>query len=322
MHNKHPMKISDKGEFFLKEYFVQQPISFSYAGQVIRLMSDEDNLSKFEKLKVEENTVSETGILRIETVNDNEQKRLLAIDIKNLLSIALGRRIIFDRQKYWTGNSFESEEKAMANSPDQGDQIVPDFEISNYLQSTLSFWTKCSKEEKDDIFTITDYLNQTKNDFVEDRILRTVQAWECAANYWVSEVELTDDLKDLRERIKETYSKWKSDKKYTDKDGELGQRLTGPLDQEKLMLRLYKLIKESGLLTDKIGLNLKRLKHLRDLVAHTGRIDISGAEAIDYLMPGVRGLQLILLRRIGYHGLVNGIKNHWRTIDKLDEYFA
>jgi hypothetical protein len=72
------MKIGDKGEFFLKEYFVNQPIAFSYAGQVIRLMANEDNLSKFEKLKIDANTVSETGILRIETGSDNEQKRLLA----------------------------------------------------------------------------------------------------------------------------------------------------------------------------------------------------------------------------------------------------
>lgn len=82
-------------------------------------------------LKIDENTVSETGILRIEDVNDNEQKRLLAIDIKNLFLIALGRRIIFDRQEYWIGNLVEIEEKAMANSPNQGDKIVPDFEISN-----------------------------------------------------------------------------------------------------------------------------------------------------------------------------------------------
>jgi hypothetical protein len=263
------MKMSDKGEFLLKEYFVKQSIVFTYTGQVIHLLSNEDNISKFEKLKIDEDTVSETGILRIEAANDNEQKRLLAIDIKNLLSIALGRRIIFDRQKYWTGDSVEIEEKAMASSPNQGDQIVPDFEISRYLQSTLPFWTKCSKTEKDDIFTITDYLNQTKNDFVEDRILRTVQAWECAANYWVGEVQLTDDLKDLRERIKQIYRQWKADKGYADKDGELGQRLTGPLDQEKLMLRLDKLVKESGLVTDKIGLNLKRLKDLRETWLHT-----------------------------------------------------
>jgi hypothetical protein len=98
--------------------------------------------------------------------------------------------------------------------------------------------------------------------------------------------------------------------------------LTGPLDQEKLMMRLDKLVKDCGLLTEKIGLNLKGLKDLRDKVAHTGRIKITGAEAIEYLMPGVRGLQLILLRRLGYNGLINGIKNNWRTIDKIDEYFV
>jgi hypothetical protein len=313
--------MSKKGEFFLKGYFVKQSISFEYIGQVVQLVRNEENVVRFEELKTEEDTVSETGVLRIDSINHNEQKHELAINIKNLLSIALGQRIIFDRQRYWTGNTFTSEERVMANSPNRGDQIVPDFEIENYLQSTLPFWTKCTKKEKDEIFIVTDYLNQTKNDFIEDRILRTVQAWECAANYWVSELELTDDLKDLKERVKRTYKQWKIDKEYIDKDGELGQRLTGPLDQQKLMLRLDKLTKDCGLSTDKIGLNLRRLKDLRDLVAHTGQINMSGAEAIDHLMPGVRALQLILLRRLGYRGLVNGIKNNWRTFNEIDEYF-
>src|SRR5688572_6676374 len=147
--------MSDKGEFLLKGYFVNQSISFNYMGQDIQLVTNKENVAKLEKLKIEEDTVSETGILQIVAVDDNEEKRSLAIDIKNLLSIALGRRVIFDRQKYWTGNNFETEERIMANSPNLGEQIVPDFELANYLQSTLPSWTNYSKKEKDDIFTIT-----------------------------------------------------------------------------------------------------------------------------------------------------------------------
>jgi hypothetical protein len=314
--------MNDKGEFLLKGYFVRQSLTFDYNGQVIQLETIDENVKKLEKLRTEEDTVLETGVLQIQSPNGREEKRALAIDIKNLLSIALGRRIIFDRQKYWTGDTFDAEERPMSNNSNQGDQIVPDFEIENYLQSTLPLWTKYSKNEKDDIFTITDYLNQTRHDFIEDRILRTVQAWECAANYWVKEIELSNELKDLRGRIKQAFKQWKNDKQYIDAEGEMGKRLTGPLDQEKLMMRLDKLVKDCGLVTEKIGLNLKGLKDLRDKVAHTGRINITGAEAIEHLMPGVRGLQLILLRRLGYNGLVNGIKNNWRTIDKIDEYFV
>ena len=78
--------------------------------------------------------------------------------------------------------------------------------------------------------------------------------------------------------------------------------MISPLDQEKLMLRLDKLIGQSGLRVEKIGLNLHMLKTLRDQVAHTGRIKIKGDDAIKYLQPGINGLQLILLRRLGYEG--------------------
>jgi hypothetical protein len=111
-------------------------------------------------------------------------------------------------------------------------------------------------------------------------------------------------LKDLRVKIKETYKKWKTETGYKDKDGELGKRLTSPLDQEKLLIRLDKLVNESLLNPDKIDLDLKKLKDLRDLVAHTGRINIPGTDAIYLLQTGITGLQLILLKRLGYTGQV------------------
>ena len=48
---------------------------------------------------------------------------------------------------------------------------------------------------------------------------------------------------------------------------------------------------------------------------------MTGEEAIKLLEPGVKGLQLILLKKLGYDGLINDSKNNWRTMDKLDLYF-
>ena len=117
------------------------------------------------------------------------------------------------------------------------------------------------------------------------------------------------------------YRDWKNDRNYNDPDGELGKRLTAPLDQEKLMLRLERLLTDSGLNNNKIKLDLKVLKNLRDQVAHTGRIKINGSEAIKYLQPGIRGLQLIILRRLGFDGRVNVEKDGWSTIEDIKEYF-
>jgi hypothetical protein len=93
-----------------------------------------------------------------------------------LLSIGLGKRVIFDRQVYWINEQSEQVDKEMSKNENQGEQIIPDIEIAKYLEQVLPAWTALSKPEKDDIFTITDYLNQTQHDFIEDRILRTVQA--------------------------------------------------------------------------------------------------------------------------------------------------
>ena len=106
-----------------------------------------------------------------------------------------------------------------------------------------------------------------------------------------------------------------------DKDGELGKRLTSSLDQEKLMLRLEILIKDSGLKVSTLNLDLKRLKNLRDKVAHTGRINVVGQDVFELLQSGVKGLQLILLKRLEYDGLVNDAKDNWRTMENISNYF-
>lgn len=312
----------DKGEFLLKSYSTKNDIEFSFNGHAIKLIPNSDNAKRLNKLTTELAFASETSSLTIDGPADKDKLRDVAVDIKNLLSIAIGKRVTFDRQIYWTGQDSSPVEMQMSKNENEGEQIIPDFEIARYLTTTLPTWTKLSKEQKNDIFTITDYLNQTRHDFIEDRILRTVQAWECSAFNWTQEPDLPNDLIDLREKIKATYRTWKNEKNYNDINGELGTRLTTPLDQEKLMLRLERLIKDSGLNTSKIKLDLKVLKDLRDQVAHTGRIKIKGSEAIKYLQPGINGLQLIILRRLGFDGKVNGEKDRWATIEDIKEYFV
>jgi hypothetical protein len=312
----------DKGEFFLKNYSTKKDIEFSFNGHQIKLISNSDNSERLTKLTAELELASETSSIIIDGPAEKEKLLDVAVDVKNLLSIAIGKRVTFDRQIYWTGQDRSLVEMEMSKNENEGEQIIPDFEIAKYLTATLPTWTRLSKEQKNDIFIITDYLNQTRHDFIEDRILRTIQAWECSAFNWTQEPDLPNDLIDLREKIKATYRAWKNEKNYNDINGELGTRLIIPLDQEKLMLRLERLIKDSGLNTSKIKLDLKVLKDLRDQVAHTGRIKIKGSEAIKYLQPGINGLQLIILRRLGFDGMVKGEKDGWATIENIKEYFV
>ena len=311
----------DKGEFFLKGYSYLRPISFQFNGNNIQLIADKNKLDLFLGLEKELECSSETGLLTI--TGSIEKDRLLdyALDIKKLLSFATGKSVIFDRQSFWTGETVESEEREMSINVNEGEQIIPDDELENFLFSTLPVWINLSKKEKDYIFIFMDYLNQTKHGYIEDRILRTVQAWESAARYWVPDIELNTELEELRSIIKSNYQKWKRDNSYEDKDGQLGRRITRSIDDENLILRLQKLIKTKGLNANMINLDLRELKNLRDMVAHTGRINIKGEKAMNYLKPGIMGLQLIILKRLGYIGLVNGEINSWTTRKKIAEYF-
>jgi hypothetical protein len=316
------MMTADKGDFFLKGYKNDKPIEFKFNGNTINIFTDLERQEEFETAKEKLNEIAETSTLTISGSGDKEAFLIIAVDIKNLLSIAVGKRVLFDRQRYWKVDICEFVERKMTKNDNEGKIIIPEFRLGKFLEETLPVWSNYSKSEKDNLCAIVNYLNQTSLDYIEDRILRTVQAWECYGHYFIEGTELSDELKELKTRIKETYKAWKKDFSYNDNNGELGNRLSISLDQEKLLLKLNKAIEQSGLLTDKINLNLRELKNLRDQVAHTGRISITGPDAYQFLKAGVKGLQLIILKKLGYSGLVYGEKDGWRTIDKIDIYFG
>jgi hypothetical protein len=68
------------------------------------------------------------------------------------------------------------------------------------------------------------------------------------------------------------------------------------------------------------GLNLRELKRLRDQVAHTGRIEIKGTEAIHIITPAITGLQIIILRFLGYSGKIISGKENCRTFDYITDF--
>jgi hypothetical protein len=43
---------------------------------------------------------------------------------------------------------------------------------------------------------------------------------------------------------------------------------------------------------------------------------------VKYLLPGIKGLQLILLKRLGYEGKINSDKDGWHIVDDIRNYFV
>lgn len=311
-----------KADFLLRDYDYATKIVLEVEELTIKIEKNTDVQLQYQSCKDEIDFLAQNTVMSIAGPETKEDFRGIAIDIKNLLSMALGKRITFDQQNYFTDDGTEElETKEMARSLNEGQQIVPDFQLGKFLNDTLPVWRQFSKETKDQFFVVTDYLNQTKHDFIEDRILRAVQGWECAAGFWEPEVPLNPQMSQLKSKLTETLKIWKRESNYIDTNGELGSRLTLALDQEKLITRLENLLTNSGLKSDVLSLDLRKLKGWRDMVAHKGRINAKGADVVHDLIVGVSALQLIILQRIGYKGLVKGEANGWRTIKPMSDYF-
>ncbi len=313
--------IKDKGNFFLIGYTGEYPFDFIIDNYKIHLSSDKEKIDYLKILSDKIGQASPTGILTIQKRTDQENLLNKAQDIKNLLSLALGKSIIFNRQEYWENDKSIIILREMSKNNNEGKQIIPDHMINKFLEETLPNWSRLEKKNKDEIFVIIDYLNQTKNGFIADRILRTTQAWECACNNWTEEIQLDDELEKFKKQIYLNYENWKTETTYIDIDGDLKNRLSSAFFQEKLISRLNLLVETHKLNKENIDLNLRKLKSLRDQVVHSGRITIPGKEAIKYLNPGIMGLQLIILKRLGYKGLVNGVENGWKTTKNISYYF-
>jgi len=258
-------------------------------------------------------STDEKVYLSIEGVTSLEDFLDKAQAVKNLLSLALGKRIIFNKQLYYQKDEIEFVSREMAAPINEGPQIIPDARIGKYLQQVYAKYSTFSKEDRDQFFTCTDYLNQTKNGFIEDRVLHTAIAWESFADYLKQSSILPPNLLELRLLLKESIGDWRNSNPNNDPKGELGSRILAAVDREKLMDKLINLASHFNLDYNLLGIDFYKLKELRDLVAHTGRISITGAEAYHIMNPAIRGLQIILLTWLDYSGLVYSSRNGWKT---------
>lgn len=324
-----------KTEFHLKNNSFSDKIDSSLNDEKIFFDFNFKKNEEINTIKIDLDSKSETGFLEIFNEKNHEKSKNLATDITQLLSFALGLNIVFEKYIHNCQGQSETFNQKKVFICDRGQEIIPKDRIKQFLKKTLPIYSNLSDIEKNEIFVITNYLNQTSNSYIEDRILRMAQAWECAAKYWVKEkIVLSDELLDLREKIKDVFKIWKQEKNYQDTNEELCKKILNSLDEETNLIKLNKLISTHKLKIDEINLDLKKIKKLRDCVAHEGKITksrISAKEAIFILLSGIQGLQLIVLKRLGYDDFVNGTQDNgidefgnrdrWHRTDKLAFYF-
>jgi hypothetical protein len=308
--------MKDKAIFVFSNLELESEIRFLFGAHTFKItksVTDAEGLVGLDK--------NETVFLSIEGLLNKEDFLEMAQNVKNLLSLAVGKRITFNKQYYFDNKEIEAVSREMAAPINEGQPIIPNSRLEKYLTQAFLKYSGFSKEDKDQFFACTDYLNQTKNGFVEDRILHVAIAWESLAEHLKINSELPPNLLELRSLIKSTLTGWRAKNTNNDPKGDLGSRILTSVNREKLLDKLLNLAAQFNLNFKLLNLDFYKLKELRDSVAHTGRMSITGSEAYQIMEPAIRGLQIILLTWIGYSGLINSHKDGWKTIEPINTFF-
>lgn len=293
-----------ESKFFLKNYPHQTGVQVTGKEYEITITSLSGKFRNLQRLKAENESSRETAVLILSKIKSESEALSLAQDVKNLLQLACAHRVIFDRQEYVYEMKPITIHKKMSDNISFGYQIIHEQDLNQFLSESLDNWSNLNIAEKDALSASINYLNQTYEDFIDDRILKTVQAWESIANFWKIENDLDPEMLDLRNRVLSAYKQWRKENPLKDPSGQIGSSLARSIDQQKLITRLENLAHKYNLDTEKINLDFKRLIPLRDNVAHDARIDQKGSEVIDLMESAIKGLQIVILVSLGYKGKV------------------
>lgn len=293
-----------KARYFLKNYPQQIGVEIISDTFTIAIIPQPIKFRNLNLLNVQIEEARETVELVITKTQSSDEALVIAQGIKNLLQLAFAKRITFDRQEYVYDQKTTVTQKEMSDSNASGYQIVHELDLKQYIAECLNTWNNLSEEEKDVLSASINYLNQTYEDFIEDWILRTIQAWESVATYWQIKDDLPNEIQRLRDNILATYKLWRNDYPSLDSTGQIGSALTRAVDQQKLISRLENLVKKYQLDIAKLKIDFRTLISLRDQVAHRGKIDKKGYEVIDLMESAIKGLQIILLLALGYKGKI------------------
>jgi hypothetical protein len=327
-----------KNEFIIGEFDKEQIISarfpligyygdkaeFDFENFRFRLNGNKHDAAKQERLSKIWNTQLEGFCLEIEGANlSSDDYVVKAMAISDLLSLAIGNVIGFNRQLYFSSNNHQYEIFREQHLADFGVySCVPNFRITDFLSSCFPVWVKQLNDlERKTIRVAVNYINSTSIGYLEERVLRIAQAWELVSTDWIGDInEVPEEIEDLKHRLKDVLKMWRKDFPEVDKTGFWNGRVLGALSWDKSIFKAERLASEYRVNLDVIKLDLKKLFDDRNSVAHSGRFKDYTEDRIPLIDSAVFGLQLILLRKLGYLGLVHTSENGWTTYKKIEEF--
>lgn len=256
------------------------------------------------------------------SAQDYEDK---ARQITTLLSLADGTGVTWHRY-YLSWNEGESLEILGRWT---GDEIgpgegVPSFCIQPFLEQCLPTWRSWSPEKQGLAKLAIDYINLSNEGYLDSELLSIAQGWEILANEWVSTPEPPEQIAELKKALLQVCKDWRDMHPKADPDSQIADRVSRSFYDSPLLARMQALA-DRRISLDEIDLDLGKLKNARDDVAHRGlmRDELrKDKEEAQKLLESARfGLQLILLKELGYTGLVAAeTPDRWKTYRRIDEF--
>jgi len=310
-------------EFPLIGYYGDEA-EFEYENCLYRICGDKQKADQQEILSKTWKVQLEGFNLEIKSSNlDNDEFVKRAIIITDMLSLATGNEIGFNRQIYNYLDGSSCEIWRSQHLDDFGAyECVPHFRISYYLKQCFPIWLEqISEAEKKTINVAVNYINSTSKGYLEERLLRIAQAWELVSTDWIGDLnEVPEQIENLKVKLKDSLKAWRNDFPEIDKDGFWTGRVLNSLSWDKSIVKAEQLASKYQINLDAINLDLKKLFNDRNSVAHSGRFKDYAEDRMSLIDSAVLGLQLILLKKLGYKGMIHTSENGWTTYKKIEEF--
>lgn len=310
---------NDHATYWVYNFFVEN-FEFEYSGfkiEINRISNcDHELVEKYWQIPQFGSTIK-----LIKKNSSKESYDTLINSIVTLLSLAFGKSLSFPLREFVkSGHSLVLISNARPTHR-KIQSIIPEESIGLYLEEVLPYFDEEFDINYLELRTLLEYVNSTDIGYLDDRVLSMVQAWEIIANNLGRSYEIAKEIKELKKNIRLIIKEWHQ--KYPNFDkAMISQRISDSLSWEKTTKRLEDLLEHFKLNRKVLDVDFKSLVKWRHKVAHEGVLRSEDNNNVaDKLLDAQFAARLLILKRIGYSGLVLPNKGYF-SLKPIDDYFV
>jgi hypothetical protein len=244
-------------------------------------------------------------------------------DVLLLLSLACGTEITCNR---WNLDYKENETLEVWSEKAGGDRgpgpIIASFCFQHFLQQVFPVWRQMSDRERHVIRVAIRHLNVSGSGYLDNRLFQVAQIWEFLAGCWVPSQSLTNAEEELKRDLLQRCNAWR--KRYgEDPEARISQRVSFAFSWPVLKRQITELA--SMLHVDISDFDLDHLKRARDAAGHSISLGATTPSSVPHhnlLFRAQKLIQIILLLKLEYRGLVVSEEDGWRTDVDIESFLV